>query len=133
MPGNYFSRLQGEFNSNSKNALAFWISTFYLTLHSENSIFALAYDYSEKNSTGSSKMIRFISVNPEICGGKPCITGTRIPVYMILELIEQGLSFEKITSDFYPQLSIDQIKACINYANSLVKNEDIFFVGEQAA
>ena len=68
-----------------------------------------------------------ISVNPKICGGKPCIKGTRIPVYMILELLEQGLSFEKITTDFYPQITDDQIKACIKFANSLVKNEDIFF------
>ena len=74
-----------------------------------------------------------ISVNPEICGGKPCITGTRIPVYMILELLEQGFSFEKITTDFYPQITVDQIKACIKFANSLVKNEDIFFAEESVA
>lgn len=74
-----------------------------------------------------------ISVNPEICGGKPCIKGTRIPVYMILELVEQGFSFEKITEDLYPQLSFEQIKACINYANSLVKNEDVFFAEENSA
>jgi len=74
-----------------------------------------------------------ISVNPEICGGKPCIRGTRIPVYMILELLEQGYSFEKITTDFYPQLTFDQIKACIKFANSLVKNEDVFFAEEPVA
>ena len=74
-----------------------------------------------------------ISVNPKICGGKPCIKGTRIPVYMILELLEQGLSFEKITTDFYPQITDDQIKACIKFANSLVKNEDIFFAEEPVA
>jgi len=71
-----------------------------------------------------------ISVNPEICGGKPCIKGTRIPVYIILELLEQGFSFEKIKIEFYPEVTIDQIKACIKFANSLVKNEDIFFAEE---
>ncbi len=74
-----------------------------------------------------------ISVNPQICGGKPCIKGTRIPVYMILELLEQGFSFEKITTEFYPQVTADQIKACIKFANSLVKNEDIFFAEEPVA
>lgn len=74
-----------------------------------------------------------ISVNPKICGGKPCIKGTRIPVYMILELLEQGFSFEKISTDFYPQITDDQIKACIKFANSLVKNEDIFFAEEPVA
>ena len=71
-------------------------------------------------------MINHISVNPEICGGKPHIKGTRIAVYMVLELVEQGLSFDKIKDDFYPHLSIDQIKTCIAYANSIIKNEDIF-------
>jgi len=63
-------------------------------------------------------MSEHISVNPEICGGKPCIKGTRIPVYMVLELVEQGIMFDQIMSDYYPQLNIDQIKACIQYANS---------------
>jgi uncharacterized protein (DUF433 family) len=58
-------------------------------------------------------MFEHISVNPEICGGKPCIKGTRIPVYMVLELIEHGLTFDQIISDYYPQLKIEQIKACI--------------------
>ena len=33
-----------------------------------------------------------ISVNPEVCFGKPAIAGTRIPVYMIIELVEQGMT-----------------------------------------
>ena len=78
-------------------------------------------------------MFDLISVDPEICGGKPCIKGTRIPIYMILELLEQGFTFKKIKNDFYPQITINQIKACITYANSLVKNEDIFFAEEMTS
>jgi len=77
-------------------------------------------------------MFEHISVNPEICGGKPCIKGTRIPVYMVLELVEHGLTFDQIIHDYYPQLKIDQIKACIQYANSLVKEEDIVFAEEMS-
>ena len=77
-------------------------------------------------------MFEYISVNPEVCGGKPCIKGTRIPVYMVLELVEHGLTFDQIISDYYPQLKIDQIKACIQYANSLVKEEDIVFAEEMS-
>ena len=41
-----------------------------------------------------------ITVNPKILGGKPCIRGTRIPVTMILELLEDGLSFDEIIRDY---------------------------------
>ena len=78
-------------------------------------------------------MFKYISVHPEICGGKPCIRGTRIPIYMILELLEEGLTFDEIIRDYYPQLKPEQIKACIEYANALVKEEDIYLVEDVTA
>ena len=77
-------------------------------------------------------MFEQISVDPQICGGKPCIKGTRIPVYMLLELLEQGLNFQQIIQDYYPQIDVEQIKACINYANALVKDEEIYYAEELA-
>jgi len=65
-----------------------------------------------------------ISIDPEICHGKPCIKGTRIPVYLILEMIEHGLSFKEILEE-YPHIQIEDIKACINFAKALVNNEEI--------
>jgi uncharacterized protein (DUF433 family) len=38
------------------------------------------------------------------------------------------VGFDEIVRDFYPQLKPEQIKACIEYANSLVKEEDIYLV-----
>lgn len=55
-----------------------------------------------------------ITPNLKVLGGKPCDKGTRIAVYMVLELVEAGISFNEIRSKFYPQLSED-IKACISY------------------
>ena len=69
-----------------------------------------------------------ISVNPQIHFGKPCIAGTRITVQNILELLEEGLSFEKIIQDYYPDIEIEDIKACIQYAIALVAAEDIDLV-----
>ena len=66
-----------------------------------------------------------ISINPEICFGKPCIKGTRIPVYMILELIEAGYTAERIIADCYPQLTYEDIQAAVHYAVGIIKNEDI--------
>ena len=66
-----------------------------------------------------------ISVDPEICHGKPCIKGTRIPVYLIIEMIEYGLTFKKII-DEYPHISEDDIRACLRYAKKLIEKEEIF-------
>ena len=69
-----------------------------------------------------------ISVNPQIHFGKPCIAETRITVQSILELINEGLSFETIIQDYYPDLEIEDIKACVQYAIALIAAEDINLV-----
>jgi uncharacterized protein (DUF433 family) len=57
----------------------------------------------------------YISVNPNIRFGKPCINGTRISVYDVLSWLAAGMSFEEIISDF-PQLNKEQILACLSFA-----------------
>ena len=54
-----------------------------------------------------------IAVNPNIHFGKPCVVGTRIPVQSILELVSEGLSFQEIIQDYYPDLQLEDIRACI--------------------
>lgn len=66
-----------------------------------------------------------ISVNSHIHFGKPCIAGTRITVQSVLELLNEGLSFTEIIRDYYPDLEIDDIRACLQYAIALVASEDI--------
>jgi uncharacterized protein (DUF433 family) len=66
-----------------------------------------------------------IRIDPAVCFGKPCIKGTRIPVYMVLELLEQGLSPQEIIRQCYPELSLEDIKACIHYAAALLQNEEV--------
>lgn len=63
-----------------------------------------------------------ISSDPDICHGKPCIKGTRIPVYLIVSLIAEGESLENIIKD-YPSLIIDDVKAAIRYAAKLCEYE----------
>lgn len=69
-----------------------------------------------------------IVVDPTIHFGKPCVRGTRIPVQDVLELVGEGLTFERILSDYYPTLTADDIRACVQYATALVANEDIHLV-----
>lgn len=74
-----------------------------------------------------------ISSNPNILGGKPCIKGTRIAVTMILELLEDGLSFDDITRDYYPHISTEDIQACLEYAKAVINGEEVYFVEEVAS
>lgn len=58
-----------------------------------------------------------IIVDPHIHFGKPVIKGTRITVQNVLELIKEGLTFDQIIQDYYPSLTIDDIRACLQYAS----------------
>ena len=69
-----------------------------------------------------------IVVDNKVHFGKPCIAGTRITIDHVLELVEEGIQFNQIVEDYYPDLSIDDIKACIEYAKLLVQNEEIYVV-----
>ncbi len=66
-----------------------------------------------------------IEVNPNIHFGKPCVAGTRIPVVDVLEVVSEGLSFEQITKDHYPDLELDDIRACVRYAIEVLGAEDL--------
>ena len=57
--------------------------------------------------------------------GKPCVSGTRIPVQDVLELVRDGIPFEQIVRDYYPNLSTQDIQACIQYAMDVVDVEDV--------
>ena len=59
-----------------------------------------------------SKLLERISVNPNICFGKPCIKGTRIWVSLILDFFASGETIEDIL-DNYPQLKREDIFACL--------------------
>jgi uncharacterized protein (DUF433 family) len=55
-----------------------------------------------------------ISINPQICHGKPCIKGTRIWVSLVLDFLASGDSIETILQE-YPHLTREDILACIAY------------------
>lgn len=71
-------------------------------------------------------MFERITVAIKVCHGKPVIRGTRIMVWQILDLLEDGLTFDEIISKYFPQLTNEDIKACVEYANQLVKNEEVY-------
>lgn len=66
-----------------------------------------------------------IVIDPQIHFGKPCIKGTRITVENVLELIQENIPFKDIITKYYPDLSIEDVKACAMYATELVRCEEI--------
>lgn len=59
-----------------------------------------------------------ITIDPEICHGKPTIRGLRYPVETILELLSSGMTIEDILAD-YPDLEREDILASLNFATRL--------------
>jgi uncharacterized protein (DUF433 family) len=66
-----------------------------------------------------------IAVDPNIHFGKPCVAGTRIPVQNVLELVREGIAFAEIVRDYYPDIEVEDIRACIQYAMDTVALEEI--------
>ena len=65
-----------------------------------------------------------ITLNPDICHGKPTIRNMRYTVDLILDLLSSGMSGKEIIDD-YPVLEPDDIKACLAYASQLSKVKSI--------
>jgi uncharacterized protein (DUF433 family) len=60
-------------------------------------------------------MLDRITINPEQCGGRPCIRGMRIRVVDVLDLFAAGLSIEEVLAEL-PDLEHDDLIACFQYA-----------------
>jgi len=59
-------------------------------------------------------LLKRISIDPNICFGKPCIRGTRIWVSLILDFLANGATMEQLLEE-YPQLTLEDIRAAIAY------------------
>jgi uncharacterized protein (DUF433 family) len=60
-------------------------------------------------------LIDRITINPDICHGKPTIRNKRYPVELMLDLLTSGMTTEEILED-YPNLELEDIYACLKYA-----------------
>ncbi|MBU2445086.1 MAG: DUF433 domain-containing protein [Bacteroidetes bacterium] len=69
-------------------------------------------------------LLNRITIDQEICHGKPVIRNLRYPVEMILELLSSGMTTEQILAD-YEDLERDDILACLQYATKLSQVKSI--------
>jgi uncharacterized protein (DUF433 family) len=70
-----------------------------------------------------------ISVNPNVCSGKPCIKGTRIWVSLILDFLAGGTTIDEVLRE-YPQITREDIQACIAYGAEAARERYIPVVVE---
>jgi len=63
-----------------------------------------------------------VAIDPELCAGKPCIRGMRIPVHQIVELVAAGNGFDSILEE-HPALEMEDIRQALTYAAWLAQDE----------
>ncbi len=66
------------------------------------------------------ELLSRITINPEICHGKPTIRNKRYPVEFILDLLSSGMSYEEVLED-YSELKNEDILACMAFAAKLLR------------
>jgi uncharacterized protein (DUF433 family) len=69
------------------------------------------------------ELIQHISINPNVCFGKPVIRGTRIWVSLIVNYLAMGSTIESILTE-YPQITTEDARACLSYAAELTQGSD---------
>lgn len=77
------------------------------------------------------QLLQRISVDPNICFGKPCIKGTRIWVSLILDFLANGMTINEILSE-YPQLTEEDIRATIAYGAEMSRERYVDILTEAA-
>ncbi len=65
-----------------------------------------------------------ITLDPDICHGKPCVRHMRWPVEVVLDLVSSGMGLDEIVAD-HPELEREDILACLHYARLLVSGEPL--------
>ncbi len=61
-----------------------------------------------------------IQIDPAVCHGQPCVRGTRIPVWLIIQYLANGDTADQVVAA-YPTISHEDIKACLAYAAELTR------------
>lgn len=69
-------------------------------------------------------LLQRITINPDICHGKPTVRGLRYPVENILELLASGMTHQEILSDF-EDLEEDDLNACLLFAAQLARVKNV--------
>jgi len=75
-------------------------------------------------ATSEQELLKRITANPQIFGGKPIIRGMRISVELVLSLLAQGETAEDVLAD-YPDLTREDLQACLAYAHAVIARDSL--------
>jgi uncharacterized protein (DUF433 family) len=64
----------------------------------------------------------FVTIDPEIHHGEPCIKGTRVPVALLVGSIADGMTIEEVVIE-YPQITREAVQAALAYAADVIRQE----------
>jgi len=78
------------------------------------------------------QLLQRITAQPGTLGGKPCIRDTRLSVELVLSLMAQGLTHERLLAE-YPMLEPDDLRAVLAYAHAIIADESLESVRVQEA
>ena len=78
------------------------------------------------------ELLKRISINPQVCFGKPCIKGHRIWVSLILDFLATGMTINELLEE-YPQLELEDILACIAYGAEMSRERFVEIAIESVA
>ena len=73
------------------------------------------------------ELLQRITLNPEVCHGKPVIRNLRYPVESMLELLSAGMTIEEILED-YPDLEREDLLACMAFAQQVMSIKSVYRV-----
>jgi len=77
-------------------------------------------------------LLKRISIDPNICFGKPCIRGTRLWVSLILDFLASGATMEELLAE-YPQLTMEDIQAALAYGAEMSRERYVDIPARMAA
>jgi uncharacterized protein (DUF433 family) len=66
-----------------------------------------------------------IELNPDVLQGKPVVRGTRLAVELVVDLLAQGWTQERLVEN-YPNLKPEDIRACLAYASAALRDEKVY-------
>ena len=76
-------------------------------------------------------LLNRITIDKDICKGRPSVRKMRFSVSQMLELVASGMTSEEILND-YPYLEADDIAACLQYASCVLNNRNMLFIEDVA-
>jgi uncharacterized protein (DUF433 family) len=91
--------------------------TGFSTTSKDNGVLNALFTFPQTSYTKAVNELDRITINPNQCGGRPCIRGMRIRVKDVLDMLAGGATQEEILQDF-PDLEAEDIRACLAYAAS---------------